>query len=260
MTIGKFIPRRYVHVVEECVSDVSPPILKEQNVYLSQCDLALDEKEQLKGLINEFHDLFASESGDLGCTSIVQHEIKTEGHSIRQPVRRIPVNLKDAVDTEVERMVQLGVVRPSQSPWSSPTVMVRKKDGSWRFCIDFRKLNSVTHCDAYPLPRIDSTLDTLKGSTLFTTLDLASGFWQVEVQEEDKEKTAFSTSKGHYEFNKMPFGLTNAPATFQRLMECVLAGITDNECLIYIDDIIILFSQSFKVHLGMQTTNRIPET
>ena len=121
----------------------------------------------------------------------------------------------------------LSEVGPSQSLWSSPTVMVRKKDGSWRFCVDFRKVNSMTHRDAYPLPRIDFTLDTLKGSTLFTTLDLASGYWQVEVKEEDKEKTAFSTEKGHYEFNKMPFGLTNAPATFQHLMECVLAGIVE---------------------------------
>lgn len=110
----------------------------------------------------------------------------------------------------------------------------------------------MTHRDAYPLPRIDSTLDTLVGSTLFTTLDLATGYWQVEVKEEDKEKTAFSTPRGHYEFNKMPFGLTNAPATFQRLMECVLAGLTDEQCLIYIDDIII-FSRTFDDHIQRLT-------
>ena len=92
--------------------------------------------------------------------------------------------------------------------------------------MDYRKLNSVTHQDAYPLPRIDSTLDSLAGAAYFTTLDLASGYWQVEVEEQDKEKTAFSTPKGHFEFNVMLFGLTNAPATFQRLMECVLAGLT----------------------------------
>ena len=123
-------------------------------------------------------------------------------------------------------MLQDGVIRPSTSPWSSLIVMVRKKDGAWRFCIDFRKLNDVTHKDAYPLPRIDETLESLSGSTLFTTLDLASGYWQVELEEADKEKTAFSTAEGHFEFNVMPFGLTNAPLSFQRLMSCVLAGRT----------------------------------
>ena len=140
------------------------------------------------------------------------------------------------------------MVRPSSSPWSSPIVMVRKKDGSWRFCIDYRKLNSVTHHDAYPLPRIDSTLDSLAGSTYFTTLDLASGYWQVEVEEQDREKTAFSTPRGHFEFNVMRFGLTNATATFRRLMDCVLAGLTETQCLIYIDDIIV-FSRSFPEYL-----------
>ena len=105
--------------------------------------------------------------------------------------------------------------------------MVKKKDGTWRFCVDYRKLNAITHKDAYRLPRIDETLESLSGSQYFTTLDLASGNWQVEV-EGDKEKTAFSTREGHFEFNVMPFGLTNAPATFERLMECVLAGLMNS--------------------------------
>ena len=136
-------------------------------------------------------------------------------------------------------MLKQGVIRPSTSPWSFPVVLVRKKDGSWRFCVDYRKVNSVTHRDAYPLPRIDATLDSLAGSKFFTTLDLASGYWQVELNEEGRGKTAFSIPSGHFEFNVMPFGLTNAPATFQRLMQCVLAGLTPSECLIYLDDIIV---------------------
>ena len=144
-------------------------------------------------------------------------------------------------------MTKQGVIRLSNSPWSSPIVMVRKKDGFWRFCIDYHKLNAMTHKDAYPLPRIE-TLESLAGAQYFTTLDLASGYWQVEVEEAHKEKTAFATPFGHFEFNVMPFGLTNAPATFQRLMECVLAGLSPEECLIYLDDVIV-FNSSFQDHL-----------
>ena len=137
--------------------------------------------------------------------------------------------------------------------WSSPVVMVKKKDGSWRFCIDYRKLNGATHEDAYPLPRIDTMLDSLADFTLFTTLDLASGCLQVQVAPQDKEKTAFSTPKGHYEFNVMPFGLTNASAMFQHLMECILAGLSGEQHLIYLDNIIV-FSSTFEDHLLHLTT------
>ena len=139
-------------------------------------------------------------------------------------------------------MLQQGIIQQSFSPW---VVMVWKKDGSWQFCVDYRKLNNVTHQDAYPLPCIDVTLDSLAGSTLFATLDLAFGYWQVEVDAEHKEKTAFSTSKGHFEFNVIPFGLTNAPATFQRLMECTMAGLCGMHCL----DDMFMFSANFNDHL-----------
>ena len=123
-----------------------------------------------------------------------------------------------------------------------------KKDGSTRFCVDYRKINAVTHKDAYPIPRVDDTLDTLSGSTWFSTIDLKSGYWQVEMAPTDREKTAFCTQEGLFEFNVMPFGLCNAPATFQRLMDCVLAGLQWLSCLVYIDDIIII-GRSFEEHL-----------
>ena len=132
-------------------------------------------------------------------------------------------------------MLTQGVVEESQSPWASPIVLVKKKDGDLRFCVDYRQLNRVTKPDVYPLPRIDDTLDLLSGSRFFTTLDLASGYWQ------SKEKTAFVTWSGLFQFCKMPFGLMNAPATFQRLMAIVLAGLVkEGCCLVYLDDVIVM--------------------
>ena len=137
-------------------------------------------------------------------------------------------------------MIEKGIIEPSSSPWSSPIVLVKKKDGTTRFCVDYRKLNALTIKDAYPLPRIDESLDNLAGNTWFSTLDLCSGYWQVGVKEEDRPKTAFSTRKGHFQFRKMPFGLSCAPATFQRLMETCLSGLQWEKCLIYLDDIIVV--------------------
>ena len=146
------------------------------------------------------------------------------------------------------KMEKDDVIRPSSSPWASPVVLVQKRDGTLRFCVDYRKINEVTTKDAYPLPRVDDTLNTLAGSQWFTTLDLLSGYWQVEVAEQHREKTAFCTSEGLYEFNVMPFGLCNAPATFQRLMDLILAGLDWDQCMVYIDDIIVL-GATFTSHL-----------
>ena len=245
MKLATAIPERNILLVsdEELEAEVQMPNFD----HLQFPNLSLDEQTELKNLLVEFHDVF-SIGGLSGCTSVVKHSIPTTGMPIHQPLRRVPEALKEAIESEVTRMLEQSVIRPSTSPWSSPVVMVRKNDGSWRFCVDYRKLNSVTHRDAYPLPRIDATLDSLSGCKYFTTLDLASGYWQVALEESDKEKTAFSTPQGHFEFNVMPFGLTNAPATFQRLIECALSGLTYDQCLIYLDDIII-FSSSFQEHL-----------
>ena len=139
--------------------------------------------------------------------------------------RLLPVAKQVIADREVERMLKDDVIEPSNSPWASPIVLVTKKDGSVRFCVDYRKVNELTCKDAYPLPRIDETLDTLGGAQWFCTMDSGRGYWQIKMKECDKPKTAFVTRKGLFKFKVMPFGLCNAPATFQRLMERVLMGL-----------------------------------
>ena len=151
---------------------------------------------------------------------------------------------------QVQQMLSSNVIRPSNSPWASPVVMVRKKDSNLRFCVDFRQLNAATVKDAHPLPRIDDLLDALHGAKWFSTLDLKSGYWQVPITEQDKAKTAFRTSSGQlFEFNQVPFGLCSAPATFSRFMDRVLAGLHWETCLFYLDDIIV-FSSTWEEHLA----------
>ncbi len=163
--------------------------------------------------------------------------------------RRLPNALRPVVEEQVSEMLEKEVIQPSNSPWASPIVLVRKKDGTWRFCIDFRKLNEVTIKDAFPLPQIADLVDSLSGHKYFSTLDLASGYWQVPMEESSQEKTAFVIpGGGHFEFLRMPFGLTNAVPTFQRLMSVVLEGLLPLRCLVYLDDVLVI-GRSFEQHL-----------
>ena len=230
------------------VSDEKQQVLW-QLVQESGAELSPGEKQIFYELLHTHADVLASSTADLGRTSKLQHKIDT-GNSppIRQAVRRLSPHRREEVKQLLSEMLARGVIEPSSSPWASPVVLVRKKDGSTRFCVDYRKLNQVTRKDAYPLPRIDMTLDALHGSQWFSTLDLVSGYWQVELEEADKEKTAFCTTEGLYQFKVMPFGLCNAPASFQRLMDLVLTGLQWSQCLVYLDDIVVL-GCSFEEHI-----------
>ena len=208
------------------------------------------QQQQLNELFNEYQDVFSQGDEDLGNTPLLEHGIETHGPPLRQPYRRQNPAVRREEMAQVQQMLSSNVIRPSNSPWASPVVMVRKKDGSLRFCVDFRQLNAATVKDAHPLPRIDDLLDALHGAKWFSTLDLKSGYWQVPIAEQDKEKTAFRTSSGQlFEFNQVPFGLCNAPATFSRLMDRVLAGLHWETCLFYLDDIIV-FPSTWEEHLA----------
>ena len=207
------------------------------------------QQQQLKALFQEFSDIVSQGEDDLGCTPLLQHTIETEGPPLRQLYRRQNPAVRREEMAQVQQMLYSGVIHPSNSPWASPVVMVKKKDGSLRFCVDFRQLNAATIKDAHPIPRINDLLDALHGARWFSTLDLKSGYWQVPIQEQDKEKTAFRTSSGQlFEFNQVPFGLCSAPATFSRLMDQVLAGLQWEACLFYLDDIIV-FTATWEEHL-----------
>ena len=204
------------------------------------------EKRKLEALLREFTDVLSVSDDDLGRTTIVKHQ--NDAAPVHQPQRRLSFHQREVVQQHVDKMLKNGIIEPSKGPWSSPVVLVKKNDGTTRFCIDFRKVNDLTKKDAHPLPRIDDTLDTLGGAQWFSILGLAGGYWQVEVDPADREKTAFATPDALYQFRVMPFGLCNAPGTFQCLMEHVLRGLHWSTCLVYLDDIII-FSMAIEEHL-----------
>jgi hypothetical protein len=197
---------------------------------------------------------FAEKVEELTQTTLISHRIDTdEKRPVQVPQRRLAPAMLDLQRKEADTYRAKGLTRPSCSPWNAPVVMAPKKDGKLRFCIDYRALNEVTTKDWYPMARTDDAADRLQGAVVFTTVDLASGYWQVPIREQDRFKTAFSVAGSHDEWNVMPFGLCNAPATFQRLMDLVLGGLKWTRVLVYIDDIII-YSRSPLVQVMVHTS------
>ena len=236
------------------ISTTSPLSVEQRRAKLKKMLTRVGEEldSGLKPLVScalDHHTVFSLDEEEQGEVCEVEHVINTSDNPpVRQPSRRVPFALRSKITEMVQNMLKMGVIQESVSPWASPVVMVRKKDNSLRFCVDYRQLNALTRKDTFPLPRIDDLLDQLRGRVIFSTLDARRGYWQIRVQEESVPKTAFITHDGLFEFRVMPFGLCNAPATFQRLMQRVLSGLSEF-CVVYIDDILV-FSRSIEEHCG----------
>lgn len=239
MTINNIDAKPNQKIASNCV----------KNVDLSQCELEPMQKAKLLSVLGMFSECFSAEGDHVGRTNLVTHKIDTGSHApLKSRPYRVPMAQRTVIEEQINKMLKLNIIKPSSSPWSSPVVIVMKKDLTPRFCVDFRAVNNVTKKDVYPLPRIDEMFDSLGNCRYFTVMDCCSGYWQIAMDPVDQEKTAFVTHCGLYEFNVMPFGLCNSPSTFQRLMEVVLSGLQWKHCMVYIDDIIV-FSSTFDGHV-----------
>ncbi|KAL0174660.1 hypothetical protein M9458_030628 [Cirrhinus mrigala] len=219
--------------------------LQEPAVLDTNPDLSAAQKADLRHLVGQFLDVFSDNPGQ---TNVLSHDIRTPpGVIVRQRPYRVPEARRQAIEAEIQKMLKLGVIEPSRSPWSSPIVLVPKPDGTLRFCNDYRRLNEVSDFDSYPMPRVDELLERLGRARYITTLDLTKGYWQVPLSEEAKPKTAFSTPSGHWQYRTLPFGLHGAPATFQRLMDIILRP-HQTYAAAYLDDLVI-HSEAWEDHL-----------
>ena len=210
--------------------------------------LSPEWKERVTAKLRAVPEVFSQHDLDFGCTDKVKHCIKLSDETpFKQRARPIHPQDLEAVRRHLRELLAAGVIRESSSPFSSPIVVVRKRNNDIRLCIDYRRLNLQTVKDAYALPNLEETFSALTGSKWFTVLDLKSGYYQIEMQEADKAKTAFVTPLGFWEFNRMPQGITNAPSTFQRLMEKCMGGLHLKEVLVFLDDLIV-FSSTLEEH------------
>ena len=205
-------------------------------------------REKIYEMLSKHSDMWRP--GRLGEIRATEHRIELRNGT--KPIRQMPYRqglpMRDLAAKEISKMLEHGVIEPATSEWASPIVFVPKKDGTKRFCVDYRRLNAVTTPDAYPLPRIDDCIDSLGDAVMFTTLDANAGYWQIPVAPEDRDKTTFTCHQGTFRYIRMPFGLRNAPATFQRALDIILSGVRWQTCLIYLDDVIV-FSRSAEQHV-----------
>lgn len=225
-----------------------PVLLNSVQHVQSQYVLTPLEKSRLDAVVSRNISLMGKE---LGCTNQVEHVIVTNSPPIKQRYYRVNPLVQEQIDRELDEMLKLGIVEPSSSPWSSPILLVKKRDGSFRFCVDYRKLNAVTVRDSYPLPQVSDILDKLRHAKYISSLDVKSAYWQVPVAESSRQYTAFTVpNRGLFQFRRMPFGLHNAPATWMRLLDNVLGFDLQPNCFSYLDDVIIV-TETFEQHLAV---------
>ena len=249
-------PNRQLNLTADCnrlIVDVAPITTQSDTPAHVQCpdfDGDSEDKADFQALLNRFSFIFATDDDDLGYTDKIQHRIPTtDDIPVAQTYRTIPPNQLQEVKEHLQGLLRSGVIQESHSPYAAPVVLVRKKDGTLRLCVDYRRLNSKTVRDAYPLPRIQESFDALTGAQYFSTVDLASGYHQIAMSPEDQHKTAFTTPFGLFEYTRMPFGLATAPATFQRLMQKTMSDFLYQFLLVYLDDLLI-YSRTFEDHLA----------
>ena len=231
------------------------------NFDLEDSPISEEWKRRITQQLNSMPEVFAVDDLSHGRTTAVKHRIRLQDEApFRERPRPIHPSDREAVKQHLRELLDSGIIRESESPFASPIVVVKKKNGAIRLCIDFRKLNMRTIKDAYALPNIEDTFSALSGAKWFSVMDLKSGYYQVEVAEEDKHKTAFVCPLGFYEFNRMPQGVTNAPSTFQRLMEKCVGDLHLSEVLVFLDDLIV-FSDTLEEHEArlMKVLNRLRE-
>jgi transposase InsO family protein len=213
-------------------------------------DISKEEFHELSAMLQDFN-LWANNLSDLGSYTELKHEILTQDSPpVRQGAYPTTPLKNEIIKKEIDQQLAAGVLRPSKSPWASPVSVIPKKDGGMRMCGDYRRLNAITIRDNYPIPRINDLLDALEGVQWISTLDAFSGYFQIEMKEEDKPKTAIISKFGLFEYNRLPFGLCNAPATFQRAMNNILHDYLGDSVLVYLDDIIIYSKGTLKEHLS----------
>ncbi|KAK3084156.1 hypothetical protein FSP39_009188 [Pinctada imbricata] len=218
---------------------------------LSDSDLTSDEKKLLLAFLHKHKSVFATDLTKLGKCDLQPHRIETGNNPpVRQRFYRQSPQVNAEMNRQLEEMLNADIIEESSSMWQSPVVMVKKKNGELRFAVDYRKLNAITQQHTFPLPRLEDVFDTIgiSKAKIFSTLDLASGFWQIPMDPETAHKSAFVTPTGVFQWKRMPFGLVNAPASFQALMTQVLRGLNWKTCLVYVDDILV-FSANFSQHL-----------